>query len=331
MPLPGAAVPLTFGETVTIIGPIQPGANSWMVEVENLSPWTLTVVMPGQAGTNLAPGMGQLYQAKTGPATLQLTPIGTPVAGTYQVVTNWAQGNDTIPGTFPVVVAPSLSSGAPSGVAQYIGTEEIPPNSFLNVTYNLNPDVTFIVVFLGPPVSADVMTVIGVQSSVEAIGVGTSVASPFLAAMGGAIVPGLDTQIAVDYVNNSATKTQILHIVGYSVFPEGVLSRYVSIPASLSLAASGSGTLIPSPAGTFIRVDYLSMLQVTAAVTATVTGVLSGSIYAQYTLEPAGANLPPPLLPFSVPALNEGLKITVGAASGLLTYTAYTPIPIYYL
>ena len=111
MPVPGTQVTLTLGVESTIPTPsgIVPSVGqSWSVEIENVSPWVLTVNVSGKP-YNLAPGMGQLYVSTSGPASVTVIPSGSAASGSFYVLSNWAVAPDHIPGTFPVVVAPSLT------------------------------------------------------------------------------------------------------------------------------------------------------------------------------------------------------------------------------
>ena len=111
MPVPGTQVTLTLGVESTIPTPsgIVPSVGqSWSVEIENVSPWVLTVNVSGKP-YNLAPGMGQLYASTSGPASVTVIPSGSAASGSFYVLSNWAVSPDHIPGTFPVVVAPSLT------------------------------------------------------------------------------------------------------------------------------------------------------------------------------------------------------------------------------
>lgn len=114
MPQAGTPTVVHPGVAAVLSSPIGPAAGqSWSVEIDNLTPWQLNVTMPGQAASSLAPGTAQLYYARTGPATVTVTPVGAAFdTGAYQILTNWAQGADIIPGTFPVVISPVLAAAA---------------------------------------------------------------------------------------------------------------------------------------------------------------------------------------------------------------------------
>lgn len=104
-----------------------------MVELDNLSPWTLAVNISGQQ-YSLAPGMAQMYTARSGPALVTVTPTGpAPDTGTYTIVSNWAVSPDSIPGTFPVVVAPSLAGGNPNPNGNVVVAEPIVSGGSVNV------------------------------------------------------------------------------------------------------------------------------------------------------------------------------------------------------
>lgn len=136
MPVPGGTQSLTLGVTLTVAPPqpITPSADqSWMVELDNLSPWTLAVNISGQQ-YSLAPGMAQMYTARSGPALVTVTPTGpAPDTGTYTIVSNWAVSPDSIPGTFPVVVAPSLAGGNPNPNGNVVVAEPIVSGGSVNV------------------------------------------------------------------------------------------------------------------------------------------------------------------------------------------------------
>lgn len=111
MPVPGTQVNLTLGQETTIPTPggISPTVGQqWSVEIENISPWVLSVNVSGKTYA-LAPGMGQLYFSGSGPSAVTVTPSGSAASGSFYVLSNWAVSPDVIPGTFPVVVAPSLT------------------------------------------------------------------------------------------------------------------------------------------------------------------------------------------------------------------------------
>lgn len=111
MPVPGTQVNLTLGQETTIPTPsgINPSVGQhWFVEIDNLSPWVLTVNVSGKTYL-LAPGVAQLYSSQSGPAAVTVIPSGATYSGTAYVLSNWAVYPDHIPGTFPVVIAPATN------------------------------------------------------------------------------------------------------------------------------------------------------------------------------------------------------------------------------
>ena len=111
MPVPGTQVTLTLGVETTIPTPsgIVPSVGQlWSVEIDNLSPWVLTVNVSGKPYL-LAPGVAQLYTSNSGPASVTVIPSGAAYTGTAYVLSNWAVAPDHIPGSFPVVIAPATN------------------------------------------------------------------------------------------------------------------------------------------------------------------------------------------------------------------------------
>lgn len=137
MPIPGPTTTLEAGQTVTVTSPIGPtSSQSWAVELDNISPWPLAVQAGGRAYV-LAPGMAQLYSSNTGPALVTVTPEGPAASGNFYVLSNWAVSPDSIPGTFPVVVAPSLTggievSGTVSVDGSTVGVENTPASALFS-------------------------------------------------------------------------------------------------------------------------------------------------------------------------------------------------------
>ena len=109
MPVPGTQVTLTLGEETTIPTPsgmVPTVGQGWEVELDNISPWILTVNVSGQQYV-LAPGVAQLYRSRSGPAQVTVVPSGAASSAAAYVLSNWAVAPDSIPGTFPVVIAPA--------------------------------------------------------------------------------------------------------------------------------------------------------------------------------------------------------------------------------
>lgn len=106
MPVASSPVTLTAGTQVDLTPPITPAVSQvWYVRLDNVSPYPLTVSVNGKAGW-LAPGQTDLFSAKSGPASVSVTPQqapnGTAPAGSSSyVLATWAVSPDVIPGTFP--------------------------------------------------------------------------------------------------------------------------------------------------------------------------------------------------------------------------------------
>ncbi len=213
MPVQAQPLVLTPGATQTLTPPIAPGAmNSWSVELDNLSPWTLTVHVNGQSYP-LGPSVMRLITAPSGPAqvTVDVPPGGT---GTYELYSTWAQSPDSIQGVFPSsvgltsvstgtvdanisgpVVIEGLEGGVNVGVASYateLGSQNWTPLSptmeWTNVPLQTR---TLLVTGAGSPY---VFTLTGQTSGISFVSdIGYNVVTPALTFLAIPIIPGLDS------------------------------------------------------------------------------------------------------------------------------------------
>lgn len=258
MPVQAQPLVLTPGATQTLTPPIAPGAmNSWSVELDNLSPWTLTVHVNGQSYP-LGPSVMRLITAPSGPAqvTVDVPPGGT---GTYELYSTWAQSPDSIQGVFPSsvgltsvstgtvdanisgpVVIEGLEGGVNVGVASYasdLGSKNWTPNAptmeWTNVPLQTR---TLLVTGSGSPY---VFTLTGQTSGISFVSdIGYNVVTPALTFLAVPIIPGLDSAF-------TATVTD---------FGNGVNSgtmNLISVPDVMK-------TVLPPPSVLFLRNDNRS-------------------------------------------------------------------------
>lgn len=111
MPVAGAPVTISAGQTVGLTPPIRAAAGqTWQVELDNLSPFTLSVRINGQAVT-LPPSVMRLTQTTSGPIDVSVTVPPSSDTGTYQLLSTWAVLPDSIQGTLPASVGLTTISG----------------------------------------------------------------------------------------------------------------------------------------------------------------------------------------------------------------------------
>lgn len=147
MPVPGTQVTVSAGQSLTLQSPLPASVSqTWQVEIDNFSPYILTLTIAGQTYT-LAPGMAQLYTSSGGPTNVSvvaglLPPTSTVQPGqTFSISSLWATFPDTIPGTFPTVVSPllaNISATVLSDQVSILANAEIANGSSVNVNLPAN-------------------------------------------------------------------------------------------------------------------------------------------------------------------------------------------------
>ncbi len=273
MPVQAQPLVLTPGATQTLTPPITPGAmNSWSVELDNLSPWTLTVHVNGQSYP-LGPSVMRLISAPSGPAqvTVDVPPGGT---GTYELYSTWAQSPDSIQGVFPSsvgltsvstgtvdanlsgpVVIEGLEGGVNVGVASYateLGVQNWSP-SFPTIEWtNVPPQTkTLLVTGTGSPFT---FTLTGQTSGISFVSdIGYNVVSPALTFLAVPVVPGLDSAFTTTVTNfpyeSNGGNMNLISV------PD-VMSTVLPPPSVLVLESSGGSTVYgPSSQGPIIALS----------------------------------------------------------------------------
>lgn len=219
MPIAGAPVSLTPGETVTLSSPIHPGVqNSWQVELDNLSPWTVIAHVSGRTYP-IGPSVMRLFTIGSGPADVSIDVPAGGSGGPYQLYSTWAQNPDHIEGTFPSsvgltsistgvvdatingpVTIEGINGGVEVGIAQFptsLGTQTWTPSS-TTMNFTGIPATTRSLLITGTS-GPYIFTVTGSSSGLKYTSdVGINVVSPALSYLIVPIVPGLDSSVSIE-------------------------------------------------------------------------------------------------------------------------------------
>lgn len=296
MPVQGSPLTLVPGASQTLTPPITPAAqNSWSVELDNLSPWTLTVHVNGQTYP-LGPSVMRLFTVGSGPAQVSVdVPSGG--TGTYELYSTWAQSPDSIQGSFPAsvgltsitagtvtadisgpVTIEGLDGGVNVGVAAYatdLGTQTWTPSS-VNVTWTNVPLQTRTLLLTGTS-GPFLFTLSGAQSSLQFVtDFGYNVVTPAMTFVAIPVIPGIDSafQAQITSWGNGVGSGTIRAIAVPDVVRSPLPDPSVLTLKNDNRTGSANAT-VPGPSGTG---PYLFLSSTVSFVTQNSSTVVEGSI-----------------------------------------------------
>lgn len=297
MPIAGAPVSLTPGETVTLSSPIHPGVqNSWQVELDNLSPWTVIAHVSGRTYP-IGPSVMRLFTIGSGPADVSIDVPAGGSGGPYQLYSTWAQNPDHIEGTFPSsvgltsistgvvdatingpVTIEGLDGGVNVGVAAYatdLGTQTWTPSS-VNVTWTNVPLQTRTLLLTGTS-GPFLFTLSGAQSSLQFVtDFGYNVVTPAMTFVAIPVIPGIDSafQAQITSWGNGVGSGTIRAIAVPDVMRSPLPDPSVLTLKNDNRTGSANAT-VPGPSGTG---PYLFLSSTVSFVTQNSSTVVEGSI-----------------------------------------------------